>query len=159
MTQRIAWILGGALIVSAATQVFAGEVQIARVNGRLGQPVSVPVTYRAGSGPATTALSTDIHFDKELTNPRCAPGAVLASGAADKQLTCGVVTPGLLRLLLFGFNQDPIPSGEIATITFDVSPNARRRLHRLQNIPLGSDADANGLALTHKSGLVRVGER
>lgn len=157
--QRAIGILGGAIIVFGATQVLAGELQVGRVVGRAGQAVTVPVTFRAGTGAVVTALSTDIRFDKELANPRCGTGAAMAGGAADKVVSCAEVSPGLLRVLIYGFNQDPMPNGEVATVTFDVLASVRHRLHRLVNLPDGSDANGNGLRIGRKSGTVRLGAK
>lgn len=155
--QRALGVLGGAIIVLSGAQALAGGLQVGRVNARPGQPIAVPVTFTAGRGTAVTALTVDIHFDKGLTNPRCAQGAAMAG--VDKIVRCAEVDPGQVRLLIFGFNQDAMPSGEVATVTFDVAPNWRHRLHRLLSEVSASDADGKPIQLARKSGTVRVGKR
>jgi len=157
MMQRALGVLGGAIIVLSGTQALAGGLQVGRVSARPGQPITVPVSFTAGKGDAVTALTVDIHFDKGLINPRCAQGAVIAN--VDKVVRCAEVDRGQIRLLIFGFNQDPLPSGEVATVTFDVAPNWRRRLHRLASEVSASDADGKPIQLARKSGTVRVGTR
>jgi len=155
MRQRAIRFLSGALIVFGTSRAFASDLHIGRVAAQPGQPVTVPVTFIAGHGPAITALSSDIHFDKGLGNPRCAAGSALAG--VDKVLNCAAVEPGVVRLLIFGLNQDPIPNGEVATVTFDVLKKGRHQLHRLRSVTTASDANGNSLRLARKSGTVRVG--
>jgi len=157
MKRRALWILGGALLTYAASPTSASDLKIGRLQATAGAPVTVPVTYTAKGAPAATALSTEIRFDKGLANPRCAAGDAIAGGKADKTVRCGTPEPNVLRIIVFGFNQDPIPSGEIATITFDVLRSGRHRIHRLGNLPLASDGTGREFRLARKSGIVRVG--
>ncbi len=158
MTRRAIWGLSGMLVMLGAGKVWAGELEVAHVAAQAGQSVSVPVSYQQGGGTAATALMTDINFDPAaLSNPRCAAGAALTSGSADKMVQCAEASPGVLRVILFGLNQNPIPDGEVATVTFDVSATARPRRYALRNLPSASDAAGHDFRLSRKSGAVKVG--
>jgi hypothetical protein len=158
MMQRAIWALGGALMVLGAAHADASQLQVGRVRAQPGQSVTVPVIYRKGAGPVATALTTDIRFDTTaLAHPRCAAGSALSEGGADKRVMCAEPSPGMLRLVLFGFNQDPVPNGQVATVTFDVSADAQRQPYRLENTPTASDAAGHDFRLARKNGDVGVG--
>lgn len=157
MTRKMMWALGGALVLCSATHAFAAQLKVGRVKGQPGQSVIVPVTYDGSGRVAMTALSTDIHYRPEvLSNPRCAAGADLNASGADKTVQCSEPQPGLLRLVVFGLNQNAMPTGEVATVTFDVAADARPRKLQLRSKPSGADAAGNDRPVRRRNGSVRV---
>jgi hypothetical protein len=151
-------VLAAMMLCSAAT-AFGGELALGRVIGQPGQPVSVPVLYRQGSGPAMVGLGTDILFDPAaLTHPRCSAGSGLA-GATQKTVKCAEPHAGVLRLLVFGLDVSPVPDGEVATVTFDVAAGTRRRLLRLRHTPTAADANGKDITLTRRDGAVQLDHR
>ena len=156
MTRReLMGLLCGAIIVCDSAGAFAGGLQLGRVSGEAGQPVTIPVVYRGGRRPAS-ALMVDIKFHSGLTNPQCAAGAALSNGNADKSVSCAERSPGSFRLILFGMNQDPIPNGEVATITFDVAATARPGLYALKATPTAAEPNGHKMRLAKRSGAVKV---
>jgi hypothetical protein len=150
-----AGLLTAALVCNAAT-AFGGDLALARVTGKRGQPVSVPVLYRQGGGSAAAGLATDIVFDPTvLTHPRCTAGAALGS-ANEKTVKCAEPRPGLLRLLVYGLNLGAVPSGQVAIVTFDVAAGTQRRSLRLRHTPTAADANGKEIPLNHHNGAVRI---
>lgn len=143
-----------AMFASGAT-ASAGELIVGDAQAQPSAEVTVPITYRQGTGPAAAGLATDIRFPKGLTQPRCAPGAALSGG--QKTVKCAEPKPGLLRVAVFGLNLDAIPDGEVATVTFQVSPGARPGSYRLRNRPSAADAEGKDYRLRHHDGMIRIG--
>lgn len=158
MGRRAAAFLVIVAMFTGAATAFAGELTLGRTRGQTGGEVTVPLTYRQSSGPAAAGMATDIRFDpKGLTQPRCAAGAALSSG--QKSVKCAEPQPGLLRVAIYGLNLDPVPDGEVATVTFRVSPQARHGLYRLRHQPSAADAGGKEFTLLRHDGLIRVGPR
>jgi hypothetical protein len=146
--------LTAAILFHPATGL-AGQLALGRDAGRPGQTVTLPLTYRQGTGTEAAGLATDILFKSSvLTHPRCTAGSVLSRAA--KTVTCAEPQPGLLRVAVYGLNLDPVPDGDVATLTFDVAPGARRGLYLLRNIATGADAQGTDFPLAHRNGAVRV---
>jgi hypothetical protein len=147
-----------AVIFWGATQASASELRLGRVTATPGTSVTVPITYRQGRGAVAVALGSDVTFDpRVLSKPRCAAGsALIASGPGAKLVTCGEPQPGLVRIAVLGLNTTPLPTGEIATVTFDVAATAPRRLYILRHKSGAADANGADFRLTHRSGVIRT---
>lgn len=153
-------VLAVAILLQPAAAV-AGQLALARAAGQPGQSVTVPLTYRQWMGSPAAGLATDIVFDPTaLTHPHCESGAALDDvGDAAKTVTCAEPQPGLLRLVVFGFNLSPVPDGEVARVTFDVTVGARRRRYLLRHTPGAADAEGTDFPLARRNGVVRVNGR
>lgn len=145
------------MTVSAGT-VRAGELTVGSAQTQPGQTVSVPVTYDPGSGRTAAALATDVRFDgKALKNPRCQAGSALSGGNAPKAVKCAVPRTGVLRLAVYGLNTEPVPAGELASISFDVAADAHPHSYKLRQKPSAADAAGKDFLLKHRNGVIQVG--
>ncbi len=105
------------------------------------QEVRVPLTLKA-SGVA--ALQAELQYDAGQLQFR---GAVESENVtrAEKQLTANGEHAGVIRLLLFGFNQNTLPEGSIASVVF------ARRESKTGTAPIAikavSATDAKGQAI------------
>ena len=144
------------MMVAVGAPALAGELSIGDAQARPGSEVTLPITYQQGTGPAAAALASDIRFPRGLTEWRCAPGAALSGG--QKTVKCAEPKPGLLRIAVYGLNLDPIPDGEVATVTFQVSPAARPAAYRLRHRPSAADATGKDYRLRHHDGILRIGQ-
>ncbi len=143
----------GLVSIVAVGAASAGELVVGAASAAPGQSVTVPVTYTAG-GRSAVAVASDVRFNTAIfKNPRCTGGSDLP---AAKSVRCGTPKSGILRLAVFGLNTDPMVSGEVAKITFDVAPNAKKGRYRLRNKPSAADKDGNDFRLAHGHGAVRV---
>jgi hypothetical protein len=149
--------LAAALLLHPTTS-YGGELALGRAAGQPGQSVTVPLIYRQGLGPQAAGLATDIQFNPTaLVHPRCAAGPALDDAA--KSVVCAEPQPGLLRVGVYGLNLDPVPDGEVATITFDLLSQARRGLYSLRHTPSAADAQGRDFFLARRNGAVRVNGR
>ncbi len=152
MMVRVAFVCG--LVILAGGQATkAGEIRLGEATVEPGQSVTVPLRYSA-SGKTAVAVASDVRFNTSIfKNPRCSGGSALP---ANKSVRCGNPSRGVLRLAIFGLNTDPLPSGELATITFDIPATAKPGRYKLRNKPSAADKDGNDFRLTHGHGTVRV---
>jgi len=141
------------LTIAMAGSVWAGELKVGSADAVPGQPVTISIDYTA-SGKTAAALASDVRFNTNIfKNPRCTPGS---NTPPTKSVRCGNPSKGVLRLAVFGLNTDPIGSGEVAKITFDVAPDAKKGRYKLRNKPSAADKDGNDFRLSHAHGAVRV---
>jgi len=156
MNRWIAALIAVPFILDAAA-ASAGQLTLGRAHARAGSEVAVPLQYRQQHGAAVVALMTDVDVDPTVvTNARCRSGT--AATAAGKTVACSL-KGRRLRVLVFGLNTNVIPDGEVASVTFDVSPHARARLYILRQRSTGADATGREFRLAHGNGAVRVGRR
>lgn len=146
------------VMTGTAAQAFAGQLALGSASGAPGQSVSLPLTFRQGTGPVAVALGTDVSFNASaLSKPRCGAGSALStSGPTAKLVTCAEPSPGVLRIAVLGLNTAPLPDGEVATVTFDVAPGAREGVVALSVKAGGADALGTDFDLEHSDGSVKV---
>lgn len=134
----------------------AGELVLGNAEVVPGTTVTVPLTYTTG-GRDAVAVASDIRFNATIfQNPRCADGSALAAG---KSVRCATPKRGILRVAVFGLNNDTLPGGELATITFDIPAGAKAGRYKLRNKPSAADKDGSDFRLKHGHGTVSVGAR
>ena len=155
------WMMRAAVamaILWSTAPASASELLLGRATAAPGASVTVPVGFRQGRGPVAVAVDTDIAFNaRAFGNPRCAPGADLAtSGPGAKLVICGQPRPGIVRVAVLGMNSEPVGTGELATVTFDVAANAHQRLYSLRQKPGAADAQGTDFRLRHRNGSIRV---
>ncbi len=86
-----------------------------------GEDATIPISMLASPGEQVSALSLEIRFDPSALdpNPTCVIAAAIGPGSpAGKDLTQTTPASGLLRLGIFGLNNNSIPDGTVATCTF-----------------------------------------
>ena len=156
MNRRAMCMMAGVLMLCGAPRAtFGSQLQLGQGRGQAGRSVTLPLTYKLSGGRTAVALATDIQFDPAaLSNPRCDSGNVLSR--AGKSVQCAQPRPGLLRIAVFGLNSNPVPEGEVATVTFDVAPGVRPRRVVLRQTPSAADANGTEFRIGRKTGLVRL---
>ena len=118
-TRLLIWLLGGFWLVHTglaqtllptvvAEDVVADSQGIARVNISL-SPAGHPIS----------AVQFDLQYSDQMLGGAFVPGAVVTG--AGKRLTTSQPAPQLFRVLIYGFNQDPIGAGVLATLTLQVN--------------------------------------
>jgi hypothetical protein len=84
--------------------------------------VIVPVFLEVTPERMVAGLQFDLEFDADAldVDPQkgIRPGEVILN--AGKQLTCSMLSPGKIRVLIFGINRELIESGELVFIQFDL---------------------------------------
>jgi hypothetical protein len=157
MQTRAIVVLIATAVLSNAAMASGPELVLGSAQSQAGQMVTVPVTYKPGGGRTAVALATDVRFNPAtFQNPRCEAGSALIGSNASKSVRCAEPKTGVLRLAIFGLNTEPVPAGEVARITFNVSADARPRAYRLRQKPTAADAAGKDFLLRRRDGTVRV---
>ncbi len=116
-------------------------------------PFSTPIVFEC-NGQTVSALSSEITYDPTLlTNPRVTIGE--AGKQAGKDVIFNELSPGHIRVGVIGLNQQAIPDGAVANITFDV---VRAGQISVGNQPTASDPHGNTVPVVLKDGKVTVGK-
>ena len=136
----------------------AAEIQPSRIADQgtdsksIGASFTTPIILDA-KGQAISAVSSDITYDPNLlANPR-----VTISGSAKqvgKEVVFNEVRPGLLRVGVVGLNQNLIPDGVTANVTFDVLKEGQISF---SNQPTASDPHGNMVSVTFRDGKITAG--
>lgn len=125
-----------------------------------GNALSVPVILNVEPGLKVAGLQFDLEFEPEVFDLDVASGAAVKPGsaatAAEKQASYSVLSPGKVRILVFGINQTVLASGEVAVIQFGLTRNNARPTEplKLQNAIL-SDLSGSRVPETANDGAVR----
>lgn len=118
--------------------------------------VSVSVSFSSGLYEDVATLNFDLNFD---STSFVAKNAVAGEAAqnADKKLHYTQPTEGKLRIVVSGLNQDVIPDGEVAKVSFDVlsSSSAGEKVLTLTNCA-GLTFDSKQIDLTPVNGKILV---
>jgi hypothetical protein len=105
-------------------------------------------------------VSNDVDFDPALFSPCATPCVInpaIGSGStADKQVSCGTVSSGLVRAGVFGFNSNPIPDGLLYTWEFNISSTAPIGAYPLSNTPGATNLSGRDLPVIGASGQLLV---
>jgi hypothetical protein len=136
----------------------SGEIQnLGEVNrGRDSRSTSstsftTPIILEA-TGQAISAISNDIVYDPNLL---ANPTVNISDSAkhAGKEVVFNEVRPGLLRVGVVGLNQNLIPDGVTANVTFDVLKGGQISF---TNQPTASDPHGNKVLMIFKDGKITL---
>ena len=142
------------LIISEA---YGASIDFGEDCGSPGDTVTIPVTlnYIEGETPNICSIGIDIGFDPDvLENPQVEIGP--AGSDADKDIFSNIVSPGLLRMGILGYNQNIISAGIVANVTFTIKADAPYGTYTLTNTPSASDPDGNAISVTGADGIVSI---
>lgn len=157
--------LGGASVSRGKSELstgaigIAGEIQPSGVADQgtgsksIGASFTTPIVLDAG-GQTISALSNDIIYDPNLlANPR----VTISDSAkqAGKEVVFNEVRPGLLRVGVVGLNQNLIPDGITAQVTFDVLKEGQISF---TNQPTASGPHGNKVLMIFKDGKITIGK-
>jgi hypothetical protein len=116
--------------------------------------ITIPITLTNVDGVTIAGASLDIGYDTTLLgNPTAAIGP--AGTAAVKDVSSNIVSPGVLRLGVFGLNTNVIADGVIANVTFPLKESAG--IATLTNTPSATDPAGNDVAITGSNGVITIG--
>lgn len=116
------WVVGVLMVaprMAEATTMVLGEATAAPGQSQVALPVSVAIT----EGQLITMLAWDVTYDPAVVDWEAlvVDPAVAALG---KQLQAYEVSPGLVRLILYGLDRQAFTSGALAECRLRVLPNA-----------------------------------
>jgi hypothetical protein len=150
--KRINWAsfrkIGGEYSQSGEVRTL-GEIDHSEGSKGIGTSFTTPIILDA-KGQAISALSNDIIYDPNLlANPR----VIIDDSAtkAEKEVIFNEVKPGLLRLGIVGLNQNVIPDGTIAYVTFDV---LKKDQVSLRGQPTASDPQGKMISVIFRNGKI-----
>ncbi len=120
-SKGLVWLWAGMWLL-----LFGTAVAPAMPTMSLGSTAGAPGT----TNPVPTSVTIDTNvvsfqFDLLYATNYLTPGAPVGGSAlADQQLASAVVTPGILRVLGFSFDNKPITNGVLAYVPFAIASNA-----------------------------------
>jgi len=79
-----------------------------------------------------------------------------AGSTADKDVVLSEISPGILRVGVWGLNQNVIGDGIVAYVSFDINPAAINGRTNLENTPSASDPFGNDVPIDGQDGTVSV---
>lgn len=130
----------------------AQSLSMGIVSGVIGTTVNLPVYFKEGARQVS-ALQFDVNVSSGLSVASVNPG--LAAQASGKGVQ-GNLTPSGFRVLVFGLNQTPIPSGPIGVLRVNIgSAGLGKRNIQILNIS-ASDPSGVVVPLAGKNGSLEV---
>jgi hypothetical protein len=129
------------------------SIVVGAVTTPKGTTVTVPILWKAGTIPVST-VQFDIQLPSGITFNSITAGA--AATASSKSVQSAPVSGGV-RAIIFGLNQNQIPTGVLANLKLDVATTASSGKKALPIIGIvGSDPAGTSVALIGVSGSVTV---
>ena len=117
--------------------------------GSPGASVLTSVRYRA-QGPPVAALQFDLLYDPSVLSITTATAGSGAT-AASKTLSKNLISPGDLRVIIAGSNQNVLGDGSVADLTVQVSNSAPKKGHHQLFLCNVIASDPNGLSVPIKA--------
>jgi len=138
----------------AYSPLLAASLDLGKGERSPGNEVSIPITLSESKG--IVATSVDISYDTSiLRRPRAEIGK--AAESAKKEIHASTPSRGVFRVGILGMNLKEVRDGEIATVTFDISPSASPgKTITLDNSPSASDAKGKAITISGRDGLVKI---
>lgn len=150
-------LLLAAMLVMILTQTWATAATATLVAGEVnmspdGQSAVLPVSLSAPAGQRVAALQFDVEFNPAVLEIPAKGGIVegAVTKAAGKQVNCSALSPGKMRVLIVGFNQETIANGDVAVLQFAMKRAIEREVEPvcLRNALL---SDPNGSRVSEES--------
>lgn len=118
---------------------------------------SVVVSLALDSGTdSVSGLQFDLQYDSAAMSIVTTPGG--ATRSAGKIIYYNDLSPNVRRFLVIGFNQDPIPSGDVLDLILNVSPAAVSGAHPLTLLNITSTGiSGSTVSMTASNGALIVG--
>jgi hypothetical protein len=142
------------LLAALAGAASAAELVLEQGAVSPGKPAALNVQLTAGA-EAPTGFQFDLEFDPASLEVSAEVGP--AAKGASKFLQSRMLQPGKLRVLIIGFNQNPIPDGVLAVVRVSYKGTETGKTFPVRlTASSGTNADAKPVAVTVKDGSVRV---
>ena len=111
------------LISFGAQSTQAVTLTVGDNSGLPGETITIAVDLTSKVNESIAGLNFDLGFDStRLTISGVSAGQVVTD--AGKSLSYSEPAAGIVRILIFGLNQDIIADGVIADVSFDIQPTA-----------------------------------
>jgi hypothetical protein len=127
LTSLCALILGLMLLLAPATALAQSSGATLAAGSGSGSPgdagISVSVSISSGSGVDVAGINFDLNYSSSSLEVANVSIGSAASGAG-KLMSWSTPSTGKVRVIVFGLNQDSIPNGTIASISFNVKSSA-----------------------------------
>ena len=131
------------------------SLDLAQAYGKAGETVRVPISLKNATGYEIAAVSVDISYDSNvLQNSTAEIGP--AGSAAGKDIVFNEISPGILRVGVWGINQNVIDSGIVAYVTFDIKSDAIRGRTALINAPSASGLSGYDVPVNGTNGAISI---
>ncbi len=123
------------------------------VTGAAGTAVTIPISFFPGATPVG-ALQFDLAYSSALNYAATSAGPAAAAGV--KSAIASSVRGGV-RVIIFGLNQNPIPSGIVAKVRLNIGAGAAGGpLSILIGSMVASDASARSVGIASRPGSVTI---
>lgn len=140
----------------AAAQGGSATLSAGSGSGQPGQSVTIPISLTSQGGAQVAGVNFDLNFDeKRLSVSSVTAGS--AATAAGKSVSSSEPSPGKLRVIVFGVNQNVIGSGTIVNITFSILGSAAPGTVNLTfSNTAATDPSGNSVPVNTQAGSVTV---
>jgi len=134
-------------------------LSLGSAEGTIGVGATITVPLIMSSNDSATGFNLDINYDSNaLGNPIISASQSLVS--AEKSISSSSPLNGVFRMIVIGLNQNIIPEGEIASLTFEINSDASDGSANLSISNLNA-TNANGESVLFESqnGSVKLQEK
>jgi hypothetical protein len=121
--------------------------------GETGHVINISLTSEPGA--AVAALSFDLSFDANQLSFKSASAGTAASSAG-KEVASSVISPGTVRVIVYGLNQTVIGDGTIVKVTVDINNNASGSIPLSLSNEAAAAPDASSVDLVALSGSLAI---
>ena len=140
------------LFLAAAAQLRAQSVSVGSASVTVGSAVEISVGFNAGS-QAVTAISVDLSFSSAFVYSGVSVGGAAASAG---KVAIGSGGAGGARIVIYGVNQTPIGSGDLATIELSNSGASPGTYAVQVSGVTASDPNAKPVACSSSGGSITI---
>lgn len=155
-------ILWGVIFLSLAgvKQILAATLTIGQGSGTAGATgITIPISLQSAPGERPSSLQMDVEFDPESLKVVEVIAGHAAMGAG-KEVVFNTLSPGKIRFIVAGLNQNMIGDGEVALLRVEVSPSVSGKDMVLKAVsPLISDPEGKEISASGVDGVVKVSLR
>ncbi len=150
-------LLGWACLVAPGGAAFAASLSLGSAVTQPSQDFSLPLVLTHSEAEPVAAIQCDVTFDPSRFTLTGASATQLLTDAG-KQLQTSELSAGRWRIVAFGFNQNIIPAGQVASILFTTAAGvpAGENLIPLEN-PILSNTNGQPIPVTTSPATVTIG--
>ena len=145
------------LVLAGADVIQAATLTLGNSSGALGtEDVIVPVNIASGAGENVAGINLDINYSAtQLSFNGVSAGQ--AAIDADKSVSSSTPAEGVIRIVVFGVNQNSMNDGVMANVNFDIPAGASvgEVVLSVSNA-VATDPDANEVTLSTVNGSVMI---
>jgi Cohesin domain/Purple acid Phosphatase, N-terminal domain len=145
--------LAALLIMPAFAAAQSPSLTVGTASGLPGQGVDVPIGLTPGAA-AISSIQFDVVLPSSLSWVSTAPGSAASSAGKD---VSSAALPGVVRVIIFGLNQNSIGTGTVAVVRLMIAPGTPAGPLTVGMTGMaGSAPDGSAVSVTGTSGSVTV---